>query len=419
MAAVDNTAAAAYLKQRFTRKRIQNLSFQGGPFYAMIPKDESFGGENLKCPVSYADLKGTSATFSVAQANKAGSDTLAFLLTTVEDYALFSIKGKTIKQSRGDLNAWLPALEKEAESAVRALGRRASSGIYRSKNGAVSRVNETTGTTATLYSASGVTARGDVANFEKGMRICFGTLASTTYGTATLRDGGKALTVSAIDRDGGALTTSAALSTISGITTLDYIFPEGDANMRLTGMEDWVPTTAAAAASTLFNVDRTSDTTRLGGIRYDASGQNIVEALLGASTRSGEEGGTPDHVFCPFDKWKELGNYLGSQKQYVQGNAHTPEGGPKADIAFSGYRVYGPTGGIDVYPDRHCQTNLIWMVQMDTLCLYSTGPVPQLLDEDGQSILREVTDDAYEGRWGAYYQVGCNAPGYNVRITNV
>jgi len=42
-----------------------------------------------------------------------------------------------------------------------------------------------------------------------------------------------------------------------------------------------------------------------------------------------------------------------------------------------------------------------------------------MLEEDGNSILREATDDAYEGRWGCYFQVGCNAPGYNSYISNL
>ena len=80
MAAVDNTAASAYLKQRFHKRRIENLSYKGSPLFAMLPKKEDFGGENLKVPVSYADLKGRSATFSVAQANKQGSDTTSFAI---------------------------------------------------------------------------------------------------------------------------------------------------------------------------------------------------------------------------------------------------------------------------------------------------------------------------------------------------
>ena len=149
MAAVSRTdaAATAYLKQRFDKRRLMNLAYEGSPCLAMIPKKEDFGGENLKVPVSYADLKGRSASFGVAQANKQGSDTVAFQITTVEDYALFSIKGKMIKLSKGDMNAWLPALEKEAESAARALARSASWAVFRDSVGNVATMSSDSGTT--------------------------------------------------------------------------------------------------------------------------------------------------------------------------------------------------------------------------------------------------------------------------------
>jgi hypothetical protein len=88
-------------------------------------------------------------------------------------------------------------------------------------------------------------------------------------------------------------------------------------------------------------------------------------------------------------------------------------------FAGEGIKLHGPNSIIEVYADRHCQPNTGWLLQMDTWTLHSTGGVPMLLEEDGQSILREATDDAYEGRWGAYYQMYCNAPGYNVRIGNL
>lgn len=408
MAAVDNTAASAYLKQRFSKKRIQNLSYEGSPLFAMLPKKEDFGGENLKVPVSYADLKGRSATFGVAQANKQGSDTARFLITTVSDYALFSIKGQTIKQSRGDMNAWLPALEKEAESAARALSRSASWAVFRSSVGSIGTMGSNSTTNITLGN------RADVQNFEVGMTIQLVDPASTTAART-----GK-LKISAIYRDDGVLGCNATVTTaIPAAAVSDLIVPEGDLNLRISGLESWIPNTDALAASTLFSQDRTADVARLGGLRFDASGMNILEAITGAAARAAENGARPDKLYINFDKWRELCNYLGSQKIYTQGTAWAPSGQPKADVSFEGVKIHGPNSIIEVYADRHCQANTGWLLQSDTWTLHSTGGVPMLLEEDGQSILREATDDAYEGRWGAYYQLYTNAPGYNTKIKNL
>lgn len=410
MASVDNAAASAYLKNRFKPERIMNLSYDGSPLLAQMPKKTDFGGINLKVPVSYADLKGRSSTFSVAQANKQGSDTEAFLITTVDDYALFSIKGKTIKQSRGDINAWLPALEKEAESAARSLARSASWAVFRSNVGDVGKINATvTGTTLTL------TSRSDIQNFEKGMKITF---AAPTSPFA-IRDSGEALTVSSINRDAGSMVVSANLNTIDGLTSGDLVIPQGDHLVRMSGLASWIPAAAPTSGDSFFAVNRSVDATRLAGVRYDAAGMNIIDAITEAAARLAENGGRPDKLYVNFDEWRKLASYLGSQKVYTQGTAWAPAGGPKADVSFQGIRIHGPNSMIDVYADRHCQGGTGWLLQSDTWCLHSTGGVPMLLEEDGQTILREATDDAYEGRWGYYAQVYCHAPGYNCRISNL
>lgn len=400
MAAVDNTAASAYLKQRFHKRRIENLSYEGSPAFAMIPKKEDFGGENLKVPVSYADLKGRSSSFAVAQANKQGSDTCAFLVTTVSDYALFSIKGQTIKQSKGNMNAWLPALEKEAESAARALARSASWAVFRDSGGDVASIGSNSGAVITLSN------RADIQHFEVGMTLEFGTKSGSTI---TKRSG--KLKITAISRDAGTITCNANVTTVTSIADGDLIVPEGDANNRPTGYAGWIADTDANVPTSLFGVNCQIDTVRLGGLRFDASGMNILEAINDSAARLAENGGKPDCLFINFDKFRELNNYLGSTVERVQTKV--------ADVGFRGVMVQGPNSVIEVYADRHCQPNTGWMLQKDTWTLHSSGGVPMLLEEDGQSILREATDDAYEGRWGAYYQIYCHAPGYNCRINNL
>jgi len=409
MSAVDLTAASAYLKRRFDSRRLMNLSYKGSPLYAMLPKKEDFGSSGIEVPVSYADLKGRSRQFSVAQANKEGSDTVKFYIqNTQKDYALFSVDGETVRRSRGDLNAWMPSLEKEAESAARALARSASWGVYRDSVGNVATMGSNSTTTLTLGN------RADVQHFEVGMTIQL----VDPSATSSARTG--KLKIAAISRDAGTLTCNVAVTT--GIPTAandDLIVPEGDLNRSITGLAGWIPSTDAGVSSSLFGVNCQVDTQRLGGTRFDAAGMNILEAINDAAARVAENGGAPDHLFINFDKWRELANYLGSQKIYTQGTAFAPAGQPKADIGFEGFKIHGPNRVINVYADRHCQPGTGWLLQMDTWTLHSAGGIPMLLDEDGQTILREATDDAYEGRWGSYSQLYTNAPGYNCRITNL
>lgn len=408
MAAVDLTAAANYLKNRFHPKRIEQLSYAGAPLFAQMPKKTDFGSNNLKVPVGYADIKGRSAKFSVAQANKQGDDTAAFTITTIKDYALFSVDGQTVKQSRGDINAWMPALEKNAESASRALARSTSWAVYRDKVGVIGTQGSNSTTNITLSS------RADISNFEVGM-----TLEGVNATNTDLKYSGK-VKITAVYRDNGVITTNTAIATaISSMADNDHLVPEGDHNLRATGLAGWIADIASNTGTNVFGVNAQVDDVRLGGVKFNASGMNILEAIVDAAARTGECGGTPDRLFLNFDKWRELVNYLGSTVNRAHGTAWAPAGQPKADIGFEGIKLHGPNSVIEVYADRHCQPSTGWLLQMNTWCLHSTGGVPMLLEEDGQSILREATDDAYEGRWGCYYQIYTDAPGYNCRITNL
>ena len=408
MAAVDLTAAANYLKNRFHPKKLENLSYDGSPLFAMLPKKTDFGGIDLKVPVSYADLRGRSCNFAVAQANKEGSSTEKFAITTKKDYALFSVDGQTVKASRGDLNGWLPSLEKEAESAARALARSTSWAVYRDSVGSIATMASDSSTNMTLGN------RADIQNFEVGMTLQLVDPASTSAARS-----GK-VKVAAVYRDNGVITTNTAVATaIAAQADDDLIVPEGDLNNRITGLAGWIADVASNTSTSIFGVNAQVDDVRLGGIKFDASGMNILEAIIDASARAGENGARPNKMFINFDKWRELCNYLGSTVVRTQGTAYAPAGQPKADVGYEGIKIHGPSSVIEVYADRHCQPAKGWMLQMDTWTLHSTGGVPMLLEEDGQSILREATDDAYEGRWGAYYQLYCTAPGYNVRIENL
>lgn len=418
MAAMTNTDAAAFLKERYTTKRVANLVYPRKAFFAMVPKKTDFGGEDLKVPIQYADTAGLSDTFADALANKNPSKTKAFKVTTGETYGLFSIKGKTMMQSRGDANAFFTALDRESKSAMNGVARRVHVKMYRSYDGVIGQIHATsgavTGTTITLAN------RGQATCFEVGQKLCF---AQTR--TGALRDSGDVVTVAGVNRDLGTVTTSEDLdATVTGIAQGDYIKVDGDHLVSCYGLEDWIPSAAPSSGESFFNVDRSVDT-RLYGHRVDAStdGLNPLQAIIKAITRIGESGGSPTHAFCSFDVWNKIVLLLGAQVEYVKGAAKMPDGKggwkQSTEVSFRGVKVIGPDAEVEVYPDSACQYNTIWVLQLDTWTLHSTGECPMVLGLDNNTVLRETNDDAYEGRVGSYYQLYSDAPGWNAVIINV
>jgi hypothetical protein len=112
-----------------------------------------------------------------------------------------------------------------------------------------------------------------------------------------------------------------------------------------------------------------------------------------------------------YQKYADLEKALGSKVQYIQDKAQ----GIQANIAYSGIQITGPKGPIKVIPDQNCQSSAFWMLQLDSWKLCSLGMAPKILKSDGLDFLRVSSEDSVEVRVGYYAQVGCHAPGYNLR----
>ena len=390
------TTFAAALKQHYTNERIENMVYKDNPFLAMVAKYEDFGGENLKLPIKYGIPQGRSATFADAQANKTNTQLKAFLLTRVSDYSLASIQNETIEASKGNANAFMEAATVEIDGAIESATRSLAIACFGDGSGAIGQVLATTSSVATFT----LKQIDDVTNFEVGMQLKLNATKTGSSGTLST-----AVTVDGINRDTGVITLSASAS----LTADHFIYQEGDYDAKIKGLNAGVPSSAPGSTDSFFGVNRSSDATRLGGIRFDGSSLPIEEALIGGASRVAREGGKPDVCFMNYSNFADLEKALGSKVSYVDVKA-SPE------IGFRGILVHGPRGPIKVIPDQNCPKDVAFMLQMDVWKLYSLGKAPKILDSDGLKFLRDSSADSVEVRVGYYAQLGCRGPGYNVRV---
>ena len=401
MAALSATGFAAALKQHYTDERIENMVYKDNPFLAMVAKYEDFGGENLKLPIKYGNPMGRSATFGTAQSNVTGGNIKAFLLTRIKDYAIAQIENEVLEASKGNANAFLEAAVFAIDGSIQAATRSLAVALYGNGKGSIGVVSTSDSTTITLATTQ------DITNFEVDMSLV--SSADESGGTV-----GAAILVTGINRDTGVLTMGADPSTIF-TSTLKYIFVEGDyatdstALLKVSGLGAWLPSTAPGSTDSFFNVNRSADVDRLGGIRFDASSLPLEEGLIGAAARAARAGGKPDYCFMNYSNFADLEKALGSKVAYVEKNI-------KPEIGFRGILIHGPRGPINVIPDQNCPNGVAYMIQMDVWKLYSLGKAPRILSGDGLKQLRVYNADAIEVRVGYYGQLGCRAPGWNVRI---
>lgn len=393
------TSFSSALKQHYTSDKVQNMVYQDNPWLAMVAKMESFGGKNLPIPIIYGNPQNRSQDFATAVAGATSSKLKDFVLTRNHDYSIANIDNETLEASRGNANAFMEAATTEIDGAINSAARSLAIALYRTGSGSVGQVLAGgTGTSLTLKQVD------DVTNFEVGQELVF----STADGGGSVKTG--SITVNGVDRDTGVLTVDAqsAIDGGTGTATNDYIFNAGDYDAKIKGLLAWLPS-SAPSSSPFFSVDRTSDATRLAGIRFDGSAMPIEEALISAASRAAREGGKVDVCFMNYSKYADLEKALGSKVQYIDLKV-------TADVGFKGMQINGPRGPIKIVPDQNCPADRAFMLQMNTWKLYSLGKAPSISDTDGLKMLRNPSSDSVQVRVSYYAQLGCVAPGYNCNI---
>jgi hypothetical protein len=397
---LNSTTFQYALKRRYPQTEIENEVLKDNPALAIVPKDtESIAGDAMALALTYGDNQGRSHVFATAQANLDNNKGVQFLLQTIDDFAVARIKDKVIKQSKGNPGAFLRAAEKEIDSTLNALKRNMGVEFFRSGTGSRGqRSGALSGNILTLTQIQ------DVTNFEVGMKI----KASAADGGA-LR-AGTAATIDSIDEDLGTL-TSTTWGNITAFAASDFLYVEGDAanggaNVGLSGLAAWIPSTAPGSTA-FFGVDRTPNVTRLAGIRMDLSSRPLLEGGVQLANRIARSRGSPDYWVMNFEQFGNVLHELGSRVVYVD------IVGSNGRVGFTGCMITAGKQKLVILPDQNCPHNLSYQLQLDSWKLYSMGPAPDFLDEDGLKMSRLSDDTAYETRIGVYYQLGCTAPGYN------
>lgn len=415
MTAINSTSMSAVLKTLFPSGRVKEQLYPRHPMLGMLRKDPTFSGSQMAIPIVYGATNGASAQFSNAQDNKDQSSIIQFNLTTVEDYSLASVTRKVMLQTRNDKGARLKAIEHAHKMALYTCGRSISHSLFRDGEGVLGQISSGSSVSSATITLANVT---DIVAFQKGLKVSF----STAVG-GVLRNSGATAVVSSVDRGAGTVTFSAALnSLVPLVATTDYIYRDGDARnnatakLKPTGLAGWLPTTAPSAAESFFGADRSVDRTRLAGYYFDASAYPFEEALIELQSRGNVESLGLDTMFCNNAVKRLAQKALGSKVTLVKGvRQASDENGEMATINFETIRLEGDKGPIDIIADPDCPASpqgnttqyLAYLLRMDSWTLYSMLDAPHIFDEGtAQQDLREQDADSYEGRVGAYLQVG-------------
>lgn len=411
------------LKDYYADGALVNETYIDNPFWAKVTKTEAtpqVGGRSFIFPVVYATSQGRNTLFSKAQTNgNATSETAAeFKVTRTTNLQVASVATEAVLSTRTDRGAFTNIVTLITDDVLRNLGLDQAGAAYRDGSG--SRGNVAASAVQTTFATPTLTfAIPDQAlMFENNMELVVA--ASPTATPRALGSAGHGLYVGKVDSTTGNISVVTTLGgttpcnlndATNGIPTIangDYIFVINDQGQKMPGVEAWIP--YGGPTSTLFNgVDRTVQPVRLAGNWLDATNMSVEEAFIKAATIVAKQGNKLTHFYVPFNKYEQL---LVSQaaKQIVYDEVNP-------DIGFDGVELLTSSGTVMVIPDRNCPPDRMYGLNIDTWeYTYVGKDVVSVWDLDGNTWLRQASDNGMEIRFFSYGALVCRKPAANITL---
>ena len=420
----SNQIAALKELYKNDKEYMKDLVYKENPFLALVPKDESpdgFAGKYIPVPLEYGVPQGRSHTFTNAQNQQTATQLASFFVYVIQDYQLVTITNLLMEQTKSNAGAFVDAAKLQMDGGFRNITNNIAFELFGS--GTATRGSSTAASTQSGTTVGGtvlpLTNANAIVSFEVGMTL----VASSTDGGAPSTD---TVTITGVDRANGIVTGTASAATLSANWAIGsgiaYLTVSGDlpstgasstgSYLALSGLAAWLPVTTPSGTDNFWGVNRSSDPTRLAGLRYNATSYTIEEGMTNALAFANREGAKPDVCIMDFASYAALVNALGAKVQYVQVKHD------EVEVAFDGIIFQSAYGKITVLADRSCPPQTAYVLTMNTWKLRSLGKVPHILTYgmEGLEGLRVGNADALEVRIGYYGNLICSAPGWNMIV---
>ncbi len=391
MAAETIASINSAMKIVFTPQQLKKLLYGQSALLALIMKKQFPGGRYLPLPVQIGNGQGRSRLFAKAQANVTASKFVDFQITLVDDYDVVNFAGKDMLLAHGGESSFIDMKTGEITNAIDQMRRNLSISLFGDTTGKIGEVaaGGISGTTVTLADVD------TIRRIEVGATLDF---RDSTGGSAAVT------TVTAVNRDAGKFTVASG----TGIAAADSIYIEGDYGISMHGLASWIPAVAPTSGDSFFAVDRSVDTERLAGRRFNAAGIPIHEAILEGLRRVGQDYGNPDVVVLPYNKFTDLEKTLMPHCQYDLTKS------ADAILGIKSIVISGPNGPVNVIADKDCPSNRAYVLTLDSWKLYHLmSDIINIDEEDGNMILRSASADSFEARIKSYCELACDSPGKN------
>lgn len=397
------------MKDRYNKASfVENLTLAESPLMAKITKDTDFAGDGTHIPLIYGNPQGVSGGLSRAQtvsATTGGNIRGAKFILRAGDYdGSVSIDDKILKESRNNMGAFLDNKAAEIDGLYTQMASDLATYLYGNSGNSIGRVASVASLVVTLTEPT------QAMNFEVGMQLERNTVDGSDGTTAATAE---TYTVTAVDRENGTVTVDAT----TNLVATNFLFRKGayrgnTGNFVFHGLQDFLwPDNAPA---TIYSMVRTADPQRLAGCRVpaaDIAGMSIEDRLqtLGTYMTGRYKGPGASDIYLNPEDWTSLQIALQARGTRPLKDDSTRFGFQSLEAVIGGVMV-------KIYPDRYCPKGLAFALRMKNWKLHSVKELIHPIEEDGLTILRGATANAYEYRLVSYPALCTNAPGFSGRV---
>lgn len=386
----------------------------------MMPKDPSGDGPSYNGSVRYRSTTSSSPVASTAFSSGNAEAYAQFAFTYAKYFTRAQIAYDVIQASRNaPKSGALAKLVVESEkSAHETMGVRLGEAIWGDGGGSIGQLNGSGSVTGTA--ALSLTNPSDLAKWQSGMII---NSSATNGNSGTVRAG--SVQVANVDIINNLITPVGNWNAgIAAITNADFLFEQGGFGLGCAGIPAIIPDSnnRPTAGNPFFGVDRAAlDPARLAGLNYNGGGSpdqvsTLISALSLAQTFNNKNG--PQTGFLHYNDYTNVVKSLGSRSFMTQDVMGKAQGNTNVTIGYSGIKVTGPGGSVELYPDTFVPSGTSiaghnagsWLLNLESWVLASYAEVPQAIDYNGIEWNRIMTDQFYAKDYFHAVAIYCAAP---------
>lgn len=354
---------------------------------SQIPKTFDFQGNERHFPLKVGFGGGTGfGTLPAANRSK----NVDVVYTTKQAYGRLNLDRKTIVQSRGKLGAFIQATKEETEGKLKSFRRTQAMMLYNDGTGILAQFSGSTSgtaaapvitilTTGTYRFRSGFLEEGDYVNVNTDASVYEITAVDESLGTVTLAKLSGSLDLTSI----GAGTHSIYLQNSKDACPMGMLGIQtftSSTRYGVTFQRRFSPYLNTKSSATLFTTD------------------DLNAAILEMERRSGE---VPSVIIPSTIQMNLLLNQLEDKKRYTTVDS-SPNKMSKATVSFKGIEFMSVKGAIPVVPSRYVRNDTVMLANSKKM-FRDHAEAFGWFDNDGTVLLRMQNDDAYEARYGGYY----------------